>query len=102
MQGKSTVFESLLKYIPHKKFSAIVEKYNGDKWCKNFFCWDLFIMLLHGQLSGEMSMRAVELSNSYQESYLSRLGAKVLPLSTLSDACKTRSPNVFMDIFLYL
>lgn len=102
MQGKSTVFKGLLKYIPHKKFSEIVEKHNGDKWCKNFFCWDLFIMLLHGQLSGEMSMRAVELSNFCQESYLNQIGARVLPLSTLSDACKVRNPNVFMDVFLYL
>jgi len=99
MQGKGTVFESLLKYVSRKKFDEIVEKHNGDKWCKNFFCWDLFIMLLHGQLCGEMSMRSVELSNSCQASYLNRLGAKTVSLSTLSDACKARNPDVFMDVF---
>ena len=102
MQRKSTVFKDLLKYIPQKKFDEIVNKHNGDKWCKNFFCWDLFAMLLHSQLSGEMSMRMVELSNAYQASYLKQINAKAMPLSTLSDACKARNPNVFMDVFWHL
>jgi hypothetical protein len=99
MQGKITVFKDLLKYLPQKKFDEIVKKHNGDKWCKNFFCWDLFIMLLHGQLTGDMSMRTVELSNAYQAAQLKQLGAKAVPLSTLSDACKSRNPDVFMDTF---
>lgn len=102
MQKKSTVFKDLLKYVPRKKFDEIVNKHNGDKWCKNFFCWDLFITLLHGQLSGEMSMRMVELSSAYQMPYLKQLQAKALPLSTLSDACKARNPEVFMDVFWHL
>lgn len=102
MQVKSTVFKDLLKYIPRKKFNEIVTKHNADKWCKNFFCWDLFAMLLHSQLSGEMSMRMVELSNAYQASYLKQIDAKVMPLSTLSDACKARNPKVFMDVFWHL
>lgn len=102
MQRKSTVFKDLLKYIPRKKFDEIVNKHKGDKWCKNFFCWDLFVMLLHSQLSGEMSMRMVELSNAYQADYLKQVDAKTMPLSTLSDACKARNPNVFMDVFWHL
>lgn len=102
MQGKTTVFKDLLKYIPRKKFENIVKKHQGDKWCKNFFCWDLFIMLLHGQLNGEMSMRTVELSNACQATYLNQMGAKAVSLSTLSDACKVRNPNVFMDVFGHL
>lgn len=102
MKGKITVFKDLLKYIPQKKFDEIVKKHNGDKWCKNFFCWDLFIMLLHGQLSGEMSMRTVELSNAYRATHIKQLGAKTVSLSTLSDACKARNPDVFMDTFWHL
>lgn len=102
MQGKRTVFEDLLKYVPRKKFDEIVKRQNGDKWCKNFFCWDLFIMLLSGQLSGEMSMRAVELSNICQAAHLKKIGAKPASLSTLSDACKARNPNVFMDVFWHV
>lgn len=102
MQRKSTVFKDLLKYIPRKKFDDVVKKYNGDKWCKSFFCWDLFIMLLRGQLSGEVSMRTLELSNACQAANLKQTGAKTASLSTLSDACKARNPNVFMDIFWHV
>lgn len=102
MQGKNTVFKDLLKYVPQKKFAEIVKKHNGDKWCKNFFCWDLFIMLLHGQLSGDMSMRTVELSNACQATHLKRMGARTSSLSTLSDACKARNPKIFMDVFWQL
>lgn len=102
MQGKGTVSEELMKYIPRKKFDEIVKKHDGDKWCKNFFCWDLFAMLLHGQLSGEMSMRAVELTNACQASYMKNIGAKTVSLSTLSDACKVRNPDVFMDVFWHV
>lgn len=99
MQGKGTVFEGLLKYVPRKKFDEIVKKHNGDKWCKSFFCWDLFTMLLRGQLSGEMSMRSVELSHACQSTHLKQMGTKTASLSTLSDACKARNPDVFMDVF---
>lgn len=102
MQAKSTVFKDLLKYIPVKKFEEIVEKHDGDKWCKTFFCWDLFIMLLHGQLSDDASMRTVELSNACQKDYLKEIGAKAVVLSTLSDACKARNPEVFMDVFRHV
>ena len=102
MQGKVTVFGDLLKYVPRKKFDEIVKKHQGDKWCKNFFCWDLLIMLLHGQLNGEMSMRTVEFSNACQASYLKQIGAKSASLSTLSDACKARNPDVFMDVFWHV
>lgn len=102
MQGKNSVFQDLLKQVSRQRFDEIVEARQGDKWCKSFFCWDLFIMLLHGQLSGEMSMRTVELCNSYQAAYLHKINAKAASLSTLSDACKVRNPDVFMDVFWHL
>lgn len=102
MQGKLTVFEALMKYVPKKKFDEFTEKHEGNKWCKNFFCWDLLTMLLHGQLSGATSMRMLELTNSCQAKYLKCMGANIAPLSTLSDACRERNPLVFMEVFSYL
>jgi hypothetical protein len=102
MKGKVTVFNDLLKYVSRKKFDEIVNKHNGDKWCKKFFCWDLFVMLLHGQFSGETSMRSVDLSNSCQKKRLAQIDAHPATRSTLSDACATRKPEIFMDIFAHL
>lgn len=102
MQGKNNTLQQLLKYIPRNKFGEIVEKYNGNKWCKGFFCWDLFIALLHGQFNSEDSLRSVNLSNQYQSNHLSKLGVKSPTRSTLSDACRWRNPAIFMEIYKYL
>lgn len=102
MPKQITVFQDLLKYLPRKKMEAIVNKYNGNKWCKHFYCWDLLITLLQGQLSNESSLRNVNLSNQYQSNHLQQMGVKQSRRSTLSDACKIREPNIFMEMFNYL
>jgi hypothetical protein len=102
MKGKNIVFKDLLKYIPRNKFDEFVRKHGADKWCKNFFCWDLLIVLLNGQLNGDMSLRTVELSHRCQSNALKQLNVKSAPLSTLSDACRSRGTEVFMDIFEFL
>lgn len=57
MQGKHTVFSNLLKPISQEKFDEIVAKHQGDKWVKKFSMWDLFLVLLQGQINGCESLR---------------------------------------------
>ncbi len=98
MHGKSNVFRQILKYLPREKFNETVKKYDGDKWAKKFKYWDLFNILLHGQLSGETSLRMVGLSHN------AHLGVAETKMarSTLSDNCMTKNPAVLMDIFWQL
>lgn len=98
MQGKTNVFYQILKHLPRNKFEEAVKNYDGDKWAKKFKYWDLFLVLLHGQLSGEMSLRMVGLSHNTHYD----LTNKVMPRSTLSDCCMKKKPEVLMDIFWLL
>lgn len=102
MKGKDIVFKELLEYISHKKFADIVKKHEADKWCKSLYSWDLLIILLHGHLSGEKSLRSLELSHAIQGTHLKDMKASRAARSTLSDACKVRNPAVFKDVFTYL
>jgi putative transposase len=98
MQRKGNVFRDILKYIPRNNFDKTVDKYDGNKWSKKFKYWDLFLVLLHGQLSGEMSLRMVGLSHNARVS----LANKAMPRSTLSDCCMKKKPEVLMDVFWQL
>jgi hypothetical protein len=102
MKAKNIVFWDLLKCLSHEKFNEIVERYEGDKWSKQYTSWDLFITLLQGQLVGDTSLRMVALSHQCQEVYLKQLDAKWMPRSTISDACKIRKPEVWMDVFNHI
>ena len=102
MKAKNIVFQDLLKCLSREKFNAIVERYEGDKWSKQYTSWDLFITLLQGQLVGDRSLRTVVLTHQCQEAYLKQLSAKYMPRSTLSDACKVRKPEIWADVFNHI
>lgn len=98
MPRKSNVFRDILKYISREEFEKSVQKYDGDKWSKKFKYWDLFLALIHGQLSHESSLRMVGLSHNNHQG----LGTKKIPRSTLSDCCMKKKPEVLMEIFWHL
>jgi hypothetical protein len=102
MQGKHTVFSSLLKPISHTKFNEFVEKHQGNKGVKKFTTWSLFLVLLQGQLSGRNSLRTVKLSNDCASKRYYGTEVPKIALSSLSHACKTRDPQIFMDVFSHL
>lgn len=95
MPRKNNVFKELLKYFPRNEFEKAVKKYDGDKWSKKFKYWDLFLVMLHGQLVGETSLRMVGLSHNAHHA----LGNKMIPRSTLSDCCMKKNPEILMAMF---
>src|SRR5712671_5193249 len=49
---QNTVFGSLLKALPRRRFATIVERHGGDKYVKGFSSWDHLVTLIFGQLGG--------------------------------------------------
>lgn len=101
MKSNRTIFASLMEHLPRKIFDDLVNIHQGDKWTKSIKTWDVLMALLNGHLNNESSLRAVGLSHGSQF-YLKNLEAKPIPRSTLSDACKTKKPAVFLGICQYL
>ena len=56
------VFAQLLEYLDYFVFLRIVKKYDGDKYVKQFTCWNQLAVLMFGQLSNRESLRDVVLA----------------------------------------
>lgn len=57
MHQEKYVFSQLVPFLDRSKFNCIVAKYDGDKYVKNFTCWNQLLALMSGQLSNRESLR---------------------------------------------
>jgi hypothetical protein len=55
-----TVFSQLIDFLPTYQFQLCVERYQGNRYVKDFSCWDQFLGLAFTQLSYRESLRDIE------------------------------------------
>ena len=56
------VFAQLLDFIDKDVFLRIANKYDGNRYVKQFTCWNQLAVLMFGQLSNRESLRDVVLA----------------------------------------
>ncbi len=56
------VFAQLLDFINRNDFNYLARKYGGDKYVKQFTCYNQLCVLMFGQLSNRESLRDVVLA----------------------------------------
>jgi IS4 transposase len=98
MLHQNTVFHSLLKHLPWHKLDRFVAKHGSDDMARTLTTKQQLIALLYGQLSGATSLREIVTGMASYETRLYHLGAKPAKRSTLSDANRDRSWQVFGDL----
>jgi putative transposase len=99
MRYSDSILGHLLKVLPRRWFSAVVDRCGGDAYDKKFSSWDHLLVLVHAQLAGVTSLRALETgwnANAHQHYHL---GAGSLARSTLSDANARRPVAIFAETF---
>jgi len=102
MSYHNTLFSKLLREIDRRDFKSIVSKYNGDKYAKELTCWDQFVLMMFGQISGCSSGRdAISQFNSFQEN-LYHIGSRNIAKSTLNDANANRNCKIFEELLYTL
>ena len=99
MAHYTTIMNELLHLIPRHRFETIVNHYSGDRYVKRFNCWNQFTTLLYAQASGKDSLREIEHSFAVNAERLYHLGLPQIKRSTLADANKARSYQIFEDMF---
>jgi IS4 transposase len=99
---QNTVFGSLLKAVPRRRFVGIVARHKGDKYIKGFSSWDHLVTLVFGQLGGMSSLREVETVWNAQAAHHYHLGSRPIRRSTLSDANRRRPSAIFAEAFAEL
>ena len=103
MNAGRTVFAQLIGHLPHKEFQKCVARYGGDRYAKDFSCWDQYLTMAFAQLTYRESLRDIE-------ACLKAVGGKVYHMgfrgsvarSTLADANETRDWRIYADFALTL
>ena len=84
MNNRKYVFSQLLDFLDRNDFNYLVRKYGGDKYVKQFTCYNQLAVLMFGQLSNRESLRDLVLATQAHASKAYHLGfGKYASKSTL-------------------
>lgn len=96
-QGKY-VLSQLAEFVSRYEFNKCVARYKGNRWVKNFSCWDQFLALAFGQLSYQDSLRGIVVCINSQKEKLYHLGfSSVVARTTLARASEQRDWRIYRD-----
>src|SRR6266849_4649642 len=96
-QGR-TVFSQLVEFLPTYQFQICVDRYQGNRYVKDFSCWDQFLCLAFAQLTYRESLRDIEACLRAQQPKLYHMGFRSkVSRSTLADANEQRDWRIFAD-----
>jgi len=99
---QNSILAQLLKIVPRHRFERLVSEHCGDYRVRRLRCWDQFVALLYGQLSGCESLREIEAGfNAHAERHY-HLGCGRVARSTLADANETRPVSLYEALFSWL
>ena len=92
------VFSQLLDFLDRNDFNYLAKKYDGDKYVKQFTCYNQLATLMFGQLSNRESLRDVVLATQALAPKAYALGfGKFVTRSNLSKANNNRDYHIFEE-----
>jgi hypothetical protein len=98
MNSGRTVFSQLIEHLPHKEFQKCVARYRGDRYAKNFSCWDQYLAMAFAQLTYRESLRDIETCLGAVAGKLYHMGFHAsVARSTLADANESRDWRIYAD-----
>ena len=93
-----TVFSQIIEHLPHKDFQKCVDRYKGNRYVKNFPCWEQFLCMAFAQLTYRESLRDIESCLRSVGSKLYHMGFRsTMSRSTLADANDSRDWRIYAD-----
>lgn len=95
-------FQQLLQSVPRGAFDRIVSERGANRHVKKFGCWQHLVCMLYGQFSGAASLRQLEAGLNAQRNHHYHLAIDGVRRTTLDDANRTRSPEVFAQLLQVL
>ena len=103
MHNRKYVFSQLLDALDRNDFNYLVRKYEGDKYVKQFTCYNQLAVLMFGQLSNRESLRDVVLATQAHASKAYHLGfGKAATKSNLSKANNNRDYRIFEEFAYHM
>ena len=97
-----TTFHALMKGLPRDVFDRLVDKHQGDKYCKRFDHWHHLVAMVFAQLNEAPGLRPLETAFNSHVAHHYHLGVGRLKRTTLADANEKRRQAVFADTVAWL
>ena len=96
MNSGRTVFAQLLGVVPFSHFEHLVDKYQANRWTRDFTAWSHFICMAYAQLTRREGLRDLIACLNSQSSKLYHVGLRQrVSRSTLADANERRDCALF-------
>jgi len=103
MNSGQYVFSQIVSYMSVYEFSKCVERYQGNKKVRELNCWNQFLQLFFGQLTGRNGLRDIHTCLKAHQSNLYHLGIRQLAsFSALARANESRDSRIFSDFGQHL
>ena len=92
------VFSQITDHLPHHTFRRCVERYQGERYVKQFRCLEQYLAMSFAQLTHRESLRDIEACLQAQSSKLYHMGLRSsISRSTLADANEQRDWRIYAD-----
>ena len=99
MNSGRTVFAQLLGFVPFSHFEHLVDKYQANRWTRDFTAWSHFICMAYAQFTRREGLRDLIACLNSQSSKLYHVGLRHrVTRSTLADANERRSCELFESL----
>ena len=99
MNSGRTVFAQLLGFVPFAHFEHLVDKYQANRWTRDFTAWSHFICMAYAQFTRREGLRDLIACLSSQSSKLYHVGLRNrVTRSTLADANERRNCELFESL----
>ena len=97
------IFNQILQFIPRSTIQSIAQMHEADRYYKTFATYDHLVTMLYAIFNRCDTLREVTTGLLAWDQRIHHLGLKHHPRrSTISDANKNRSEEVFKDIYFKL
>src|SRR5271170_1718240 len=98
MNSGRTIFSQLADFLSLPEFRRCVERYDGNRRIRSFSCWDQFLCMAFGQLTGRESLRDTVTCLRALGGRLYHAGIRGhVSRSTLADANELRDWRIHAD-----
>jgi hypothetical protein len=102
MQYQSTVFGQLLKALPRGRFERLAKGHAMGRKKRELSSWGHLVAMIFAQAGGARSLRDLERLFERHHGVAAHLGLGQVKRSTLADANRSRSADLFCDVAMLL
>jgi IS4 transposase len=103
MNSGQYVFSQIVSFMSVYEFNKCAERYHGNKNVRELNCWNQFLQLFFGQLTGRNGLRDIHTCLKAHQSNLYHLGIRQLSsFSSLARANENRDSRIFSDFGQHL